>query len=120
MRVSSLINSENKKVGVAVACRAVLTPGLWQNAKRERLCLAQMPRTPSEEKWGHLDHSGWTRRDRVLSTALVLHNHEPTGLSIGTPIKMRFAKRTLPGVRHRSSAQHASSAELAVHTFEKS
>ena len=42
--------------------------GLWQNAGIEYRCLAQRPRTPSEEKWGHLNHSGWTRRDRVLSS----------------------------------------------------
>ena len=44
-----------------------ITSGLWQNAGIEYRCLAQRPRTPSEEKWGHLNHSGWTRRDRVLS-----------------------------------------------------
>ena len=72
-----------------------ITSGLWQNAGIEYRCLAQRPRTPSEEKWGHLNHSGWTRRDRVLSA-----NHYASAAQ-----------------SCRSSSRTRHSAEIAIHLF---
>ena len=66
VRVSSLINSENKKVGVTVACRTVFTSELWQNVRIERLCLAQIPRTPVGREVGPLG-SQWVDTERSCS-----------------------------------------------------